>query len=223
MGIRRLVLSFALVAAPGWSVDRPTKANAKDGLTYVWIAPGTAVIGCARDQGQCFAWEESARRLTIRKGFWIGQTEVTQEAWQRVMGTNPSRYRGARLPVDQIGWNEARDYCESAGMRLPTGSEWEYAARAGMGDLESTAWYDGNSGDTTHAVGLKRPNGYGLYDMLGNVWEWVRDDYRNANGAFKVLRGGSFFNASREVRVSNILWAKPETAHRDMGVRCAGE
>jgi formylglycine-generating enzyme required for sulfatase activity len=89
--------------------------------------------------------------------------------------------------------------------------------------LAAAAWYDGNSADATHAVGQKRPNPYGLYDMLGNVWEWVQDDYRNSSSTtFKTLRGGSFFNPAREMHVSNFLWATSETAHCDMGFRCAG-
>jgi len=85
-------------------------------------------------------------------------------------------------------------YCKAVGGRLPTGKEWEYAARGGTtspryGPLEAVAWYIGNSGGTTHPVGLKPPNAYGLYDMLGNVWEWTADNY-DATGKYKVLRGG---------------------------------
>src|SRR5580698_1969229 len=205
-----------------------TKINAKDRLTYVWIPPGSYLMGCSPGDPECFEWEKPARRVTVGKGFWIGQTEVTQAAYQAVTGMNPSRYRGAQLPVDQIGWYDAQRYCEAVAMRLPTGAEWEYAARGGLalprhGALEQVAWYDGNSGDTTHPVGPKEPNGYGLYDMLGNVWEWVQDDYTKSGESLKVLRGASFFNPSRDVRASNLLWASPNTAHRDMGVRCAGD
>lgn len=112
-------------------------------------------------------------------------------------------------------------------MRLPTEIEWEYAARGGTssaryGPLEDIAWYDGNSNDQTHEVGRKRPNAYGLYDTLGNVWEWVEDTYEVEPGK-KVLRGDSFYNPARQVRVSDRLWATPETTHRDMGIRCAGD
>jgi formylglycine-generating enzyme required for sulfatase activity len=110
-------------------------------------------------------------------------------------------------------------------MRLPTAEEWEYAARAGnssarYGNLNDIAWFDANTSDSTQPVAQKQPNAFGLYDMLGNVWEWVEDAYAPDK---KILRGGSFFNPANEIRVSNFLWATPETAHRDMGVRCAGD
>ena len=207
--------------------NRPTKVNPKDGLTYIWIEPGSFVMGCSSGDDDCFEWEKPARQITIQKGFWIGRTEVTQAAYRRVMGANPSRYRGELLPVDQIGWHDARKYCQSVGMRLPTEAEWEYAARGGVasaryGALEDVAWYDGNSGDTTHEVGQKQPNPYGLYETLGNVWEWVDDSYLH-NPSKRILRGNSFYNIYRHVRVSDRLWATPDTAHRDMGVRCAGD
>jgi formylglycine-generating enzyme required for sulfatase activity len=83
------------------------------------------------------------------------------------------------------------------------------------------AWYDSNSEDRTHEVGQKEPNAYGLFDMLGNVWEWVEDSEKNSTK--KVLRGGSFYNLARDLRVSNRLWAEPTTHHRNMGFRCAGD
>jgi formylglycine-generating enzyme required for sulfatase activity len=218
------VVPLAILA----QVSQTVKINPKDGLVYVRISSGTSLMGCSPGDTECFAWEKTARPVTLGKGFWIGKTEVTQEAYQRVTGKNPSRYIGARLPVDQISWHDARSYCEAVQMRLPTKAEWEYAARGGdssarYGTLESIAWYDGNSDDTTHEVGQKQPNGYGLHDTLGNVWEWVEDWYQGAGKNMKVLAGGSFFNPSKEVRVSNFLWASPNTAHRDMGVRCAGD
>jgi formylglycine-generating enzyme required for sulfatase activity len=185
-------------------------------------------MGCSAGDRECFAWEKPGHAINIEKGFWIGQTEVTQDAYQRVIHTNPSRYRGALLPVDQVGWRDARAYCETVGMRLPTEAEWEYAARGGSplaryGDIDRVSWYDRNSGDTTHAVGQKEPNSYGLFDTLGNVWEWVEDAYKDSGQDMKILRGGAFFNLARDVRVSDRLWAVPETTHRDIGFRCAGD
>ena len=159
--------------------------------------------------------------------FWIAQTETTQLAFERVMGTNPSLYRGPHRPVDRVSWNDANRFCQSVGMRLPTEVEWEYAARGGSvgpryGELEQIAWFDGNSHDLTHDVATKLPNAYGLYDMLGNVWEWVQDSYE-VESRKKILRGDSFYNPGKHVRVSDRLWATPDTAHRDMGFRCAGD
>jgi eukaryotic-like serine/threonine-protein kinase len=208
-------------------LQRTVKVNARDGLTYVWIAPGSFAMGCSSEDKECFVWEKPARQLKIDKGFWIGKTEVTQEAYWRVMRTNPSRYKGAHLPVEQVGWMEARRYCEAVGMRLPTEAEWEYAAHGDdpkprYGSLPSIAWYDANSSDKTHEVGQKEPNGFGLYDMLGNVWEWVEDSYQQ-NPSWKILKGASFYNLARELRASNRLWSPPDRRHRDMGIRCAGD
>jgi sulfatase modifying factor 1 len=111
-------------------------------------------------------------------------------------------------------------------MRLPAEAEWEYAARGGTTGaryalLDSVAWYDANSKDQTHPVAEKKANAFGLFDMLGNVWEWVQESY-NADPKKRILRGGSFYNLARDLRVSNRLWAFPETDHRNMGVRCVG-
>lgn len=210
------------------SVVKPqitSKINPRDGLTYVWIPAGSFTTGCSAKDHECWSWETAPHEVTIENGFWIGQTEVTQRAYLRVIGKNPSRYRGPDLPADQVSWKSARQYCTAVGMRLPTQAEWEYAARAGSampryGPLDAIAWFDGNSGDRTHPVATKAPNAYGLYDMLGNVWEWVEDAY-SANPKMRTLCGGSFYNLARDLRPSNGLWALPDWAHRDMGFRCA--
>ena len=231
MGERLLALFLAAAPAVvvcGSARGARKKINARDGLTYLRIAGGSFTFGCSVGDSECFSWEKPPSVIQV-KAFWIGETEVTQAAYEKVTGENPSLYRGSRRPVDRIGWNEARAFCKAAGMRLPTEREWEYAARAGAsssryGPLNDIAWYDGNSKDHTHDVALKLPNAYGLYDTLGNVWEWVQDNYDNENDpGKKILRGDSFYNLERQVRVSDRLWAKPETAHRDMGIRCAGD
>ncbi len=204
-----------------------TMRNQKDGLIYVRIPPGTYMMGCSPGDGDCFGWEMAPLRVRIERGFWIGQTEVTQRAYAAVTGTNPSRYKGSDRPADQVSWFNARSYCEALGMRLPSEAEWEYAARAGTegsryDGLESIAWYDANSDDQTHEVHQKKPNAFALYDMLGNIWEWVQDAY-GENSEKRILRGGSFYNLPRDLRVSNRLWALPETAHRNMGFRCASK
>ena len=184
--------------------------NPKDGLEYVRIASGTFMRGCSPGDNECFDQEKPAHSVTLTKGFRMGATPVTQEAYQRVMRTNPSHFKGAKLPVEMVSWTEAQNYCSTVGMRLPTEAEWEYAARAGTtgaryGDLDAIAWYDKNSGSTTHEVGQKQPNGWGLYDMLGNVWQWTGDWYADkyqggnetdpkgpASGQYRTLRGGSW-------------------------------
>ena len=182
-----------------------TKVSPKDGLTYIWIPAGTFTMGCSPGDSECFDDEKPAHEVTISKGFWIGQTLVTQAAYRRVVGANPSRFKGEQLPVETVSWDDAQSYCRAVGMRLPTEAEWEFAARAGntssrYGDLDAIAWYSDNSGpqridggvlyrsdpnnyennliakgNQTHVVAQKQPNAWQLYDMLGNVWEWTAD------------------------------------------------
>jgi formylglycine-generating enzyme required for sulfatase activity len=224
MGILSVIAGL-VVAAPASTNAR--KVNVRDGLRYIWIPPGASTLGCSPGDQECFNWETPPHEVTIDRGFWIGETEVTQKAYQRVTATNPSRYKGPDLPVEQISWNDALGYCATVGMRLPSEAEWEYAARGGTsssryGSLDSIAWYAGNSDDQTHKAGTKAPNRFGLYDTLGNVWEWVQDRHDVGEKQMRILRGGSFYNLAREQRASNRLWAPPETAHRNMGFRCAG-
>jgi formylglycine-generating enzyme len=204
--------------------DSSSKVNAKDGLSYEWIPPGSYYTGCLPGDTDCYGLERQREKITIGRGFWIGRTEVTQAAYMRVMSANPSRYKGADRPVDSVGWNDARTYCGRIGMRLPTESEWEWAAYGRVPELpkaplEAYAWYDLNSDDSTHPVGTKLPNGYGLWDMLGNVWEWVQGAGRGPGE--HVLKGGSFYNSARDLRVSGRMSAPPNLRHRDLGFRCA--
>lgn len=168
--------------------------------------------------------ERPRREISVDKGFWIGRTEVTQRAFQRVMRQNPSRYQGPDLPVEQVDWNSAQNYCRAIGMRLPTESEWEFAAFGGnpaprYGPLNEIAWFDGNGDDTTHPVGTKRPNNYGLFDMLGNVWEWV-EDQSGVDPQRRIMKGGSFYNISRDLRVPNRETPFDDIRHRNIGFRC---
>jgi formylglycine-generating enzyme required for sulfatase activity/uncharacterized caspase-like protein len=214
--------------------------NPKDGLKYVWIPPGTFAMGCSPGDSECGTDEKPAPRVTITKGFWMGQTEVTQEAYQRVIGKNPSHFQGARLPVETVSWNEAQAYCRAVGMRLPTEAEWEYAARGGdassrYGELDAVAWHAGNSGSQTHEVARKQSNRFGLYDVLGNVWEWVADWYADysegfatdpqaaAGGEHRVLRGGSWYFDPRSARASYRNRVSPGYRSNNIGLRCAGE
>jgi formylglycine-generating enzyme required for sulfatase activity len=243
-----------------------TKVNSRDTLTYVWIAPGTFQMGCSSGDSECLDDEKPTHSVTISKGFWMGQTPVTQAAYQRVRGTNPSYFKGDQRPVEQVTWFEARDYCSAVGMRLPTEAEWEYAARAGStaaryGDLDAVAWYSDNSGNAradstalgrdqqnyltklylngnqTHPVMEKQPNGWKLYDMLGNVWEWTGDWYGDSyysqspsqepqgpnSGEYRALRGGSWESEPRKARVSVRGWGGPGGRGNGLGFRCAGE
>jgi formylglycine-generating enzyme required for sulfatase activity len=163
--------------------------------------------------------ERPMHRVTISKDFWMGQFDVTQKQWQEVMGNNPSgnRTAGPDAPVDQVSWKDVQFFLVKANamqtrwtLRLPTEAEWEYAARAGSidetyGPLDTIAWYKGNGGGTTHPVGQKKPNDFGLYDMLGNVWQWCqgwfspypRDPVTDPEGApsgdLHPTRGGCYY------------------------------
>jgi formylglycine-generating enzyme required for sulfatase activity/tRNA A-37 threonylcarbamoyl transferase component Bud32 len=226
-------------ALAGPLMTRASKVNPIDGLTYVWIPPGTFRMGCSPGDTEGRDNEKPPHEVTITQGFWIGQTPVTQEAYERVMGTSPSRFRGPKLPVDKVSWADARRYSEAVGMRLPTEAEWEYAARAGStgsryGAVDQIAWYLDNSGGQTHPVSGKQPNAWGLYDMLGNVWEWVAgwygdyapDDAKDlpgaAGGQYRVLRGGSWVNGARVARASYRSGNEPVDLNLSIGFRCAG-
>ena len=221
----------------------PTPVNprlGKDGLAYIWIPPGTFTMGCSGEK-ECEDSEKPAHQVSISKGFWIGQTEVTQTAYQRISGQNPSLNKGAAHPVDQVSWFDAKVYCESVALRLPTEAEWEFAARAGSeearyGALNSIAWQAENANQVVHDVGLKNPNAWNLYDMLGNVFEWTADWYDAkyyrpelmidpqgpADGASRVLRGGAFIALASASRVSTRIPLPPSEKAGMAGFRCAG-
>ncbi len=164
----------------------PTKNSV--GMEFVKIAPGEFMMGCSTGDSECQGDEKPLHRVQITKAFEIGKYEVTQAQWQAVMGSNPSTIKGDDHPVETISKQEAQDFlakltARSDGYRyrLPTEAEWEYAARAGApaapASLDEVAWYAANSDDQTHPVGQKKPNAWGLYDTLGNVREWVSDQY----------------------------------------------
>jgi formylglycine-generating enzyme required for sulfatase activity len=201
-----------------------TRINVKDGLTYVWIPAGGFTMGCSPDDTECLDDEKPPHAEQIASGFWLGQTEVTQAAWAKVEGGNPSSFKGDQLPVESVDWNQAVAYCSAVGGRLPTEKQWEYAARAGTtgpryGSLDAIAWFYGNAA-TTRPVRLKEKNAFGLYDMLGNVWEWTADDY---DARLKVMRGGAWGYYPKAIRVSFRVKNEPTLQLSYVGFRCALE
>jgi len=211
------------------------RENQKDRLRYVWIPSGAFMMGCSPGDSECYEDERPSHRVQVSKGFWIGQTEVTVGAYKRfaaqtgtaAMPTNQGE-GSDRLPVVNVTWADAQAYCTWAGGRLPTEAEWEYAGRGGSaearyGPLDEIAWYDANSGYRAHDVGEKRANGFGLFDMLGNVWEWVADWYDKRyysgspaadplgpdGGEYRVPRRGSWKFDPRLARVSSRYWDPP--------------
>ena len=207
------------------------------GMEFVWIPDGTFLMGSpegGRDR-------ERQHGVRISQGFWMGKYEVTQGEWESVMGENPSAFSecGARCPVDTVSWYDAqwfigrlneRETGRGNRYRLPTEAEWEYAARAGTtgaryGELDEIAWYSENSGRTTHPVGQKRANAWGLHDMLGNVYEFTADWYRSYPGADhevrngRVIRGGGWGNSARDVRSAVRYSYSPGRRSNSLGFR----
>ena len=181
-----------------------TPFRAQDGLVYEWIPASGKAPG----------------------GFWMGQTPVTVAAYRRFADGSkrdvPEGQRGDDHPVVRVSWNDAVAYCKWAGGRLPTEAEWEHAALAGSsvdpyGPLDEVAWYRKNSNLETHPVGQKKPNTWGLYDTLGNVWEWCEDEYASGE---RVLRGGSWYLYQGFVRASFRDWFRPSGRDDLTGFRC---
>jgi hypothetical protein len=176
------------------------RVNVKHNLPYVFIPTG------------------------LVSGFWIGQTEVTQQSFRAVMKSQPLKdYPGDDKPMHSVTWFKAQKFCELGGLRLPTEEEWERAARAGTtgeayGDLDRIAVYGRTDGPA--GVKSKDPNNWQLYDMLGNVNEWTASDFDSIG---KVLRGGSWNLQPADVRVSFRLWSEPAVRDDSFGFRCAGE
>jgi formylglycine-generating enzyme len=223
VALRALLALIFLASLPLDAAGLPSRKG-RDGLNYIRIPPGSYMTGCLPQDMNCMGLERRRAKIVLASSFWIGQTEVTQAAYQRVMHADPSRYPGASRPADSVDWTNAAEYCNRIGMRLPSESEWEYAAYGGTSalprlPLAEIAWYDPNSNDQTHPVATKRPNGYGLFDMLGNLWEWVQDP--GIERGEHYLKGGSFYNSARDLRVAGRLSAPPTLNHRDIGFRCA--
>jgi formylglycine-generating enzyme required for sulfatase activity len=207
-----------------------TKVNPKDGLAYLWIPPGKFMMGCSPGDAACDEDEKPPREVTIAKGFWIGQTLVTQGAYKRVTGENPSFFHGSdQLPVENVNLVDVHEYCSQVGMRMLSEAEWEYAARANnpasryADDLDAIAWYKGNSNGRTHEVANKKPNAWQLYDMLGNLWEWMSDPLKPGDPSSVVQRGGSWNTRAQGIRVSNRGLGAGGAEHNYSGFRCAGD
>ena len=190
--------------------------------------------------------EQPVHSVTLST-YYIGETEVTQELWQAVMGSNPSLRKGDKRPVEQVSWNDCQTFISKLNsltgkrFRLPTEAEWEFAARGGVKSRGymysgsntpgSVAWYTENVDYETIDVGSKLPNELGLYDMSGNVWEWCSDRMGSYSksaqtnpkgsqvGSGRVFRGGCFANIARGCRVSNRFSTGPDLRRIDVGLR----
>ena len=217
----------AHTALEGWGVVKPCIPGSTipmNGIDYVRICSGTFTMGSASTDPFGEKDEQPARQVTVRE-FWIGRTEVTNKQYRLFQGKQKGE---DDLPVVKITWAEANAACERFGGRLPTEAEWEYAARAGTttvwsfgGDekmIGQYAWYNGNANNKPHPVAQKKPNDWGLYDVHGNVWEWMADW---SPPAYPVLRGGSFPDPAKFVRSANRTASKADARQENFGFRCA--
>lgn len=265
-----LVATFAIAVTclvlqvPSSAQSTATLKNAI-GMEFVKIPTGEFMMGCSQGDNACKPEEKPEHRVRITKTLEMGRYEVTQGEWKAVMNANESVFVGERQPVENVTRAEAIEFAnrltaknDGFRYRLPTEAEWEYAARAGStaptyGPLDDIAWYGKNSNDETHPVGQKKPNAWGLYDMLGNVREWVSDTFAapyyasspvddppgaqanygergqpgfvgGAGVALPVIRGGAWPNPAELVRVSERYhYFGPTLRVSDVGFRLVRE
>jgi formylglycine-generating enzyme required for sulfatase activity len=215
-------------------------------FTMVHVDGGTFQMGS--EDSESLSDEQPVHQVTLST-FSIGQTEVTQELWEAVMGTNPSYFKGAKLPVEQVSWYDCQTFFSKLNsmtgkqFRLPTEAEWEYVARggnrskgytySGSNNIGDVAWYDSNSGNTTHEVATKAPNELGVYDMSGNVWEICHDwfgSYRSSSqtnpvgpssGTYRVRRGGGWNTYAKDLPVTRRFISAPDYSGYFLGLRLA--
>lgn len=237
-------VDYDLTAGGGKLVKDPST-----GIEMVYVKGGCYQMGDTFGDGDS---DEKPVHEVCVDSFYIGKFEVTQGQWQAVMGNNPSSFKscGDNCPVENVSWNDAQEFINKLNSRsgggkyrLPTEAEWEYAARSGGkrekysggDDVDSVAWYTSNSGSKTHTVGTKAPNGLGIYDMSGNVWEWCQDWYgekyygdspRNnptgaSSGTYRDLRGGSWFSNAGYARSANRRGLNPDNGYNFDGFRLA--
>ena len=209
--------------------------------SFVRIPAGEFMMG----SGNGAADERPVHRVRISRSFEMGKYEVTQAQWEAGMGSNPGHYKGLNLPVENVSWEDVQQFIQKLNApndgyiyRLPTEAEWEYACRAGStgdyaGALDAMAWYGSNAAGTTHPVGQKKPNSWGLYDMHGNVWEWCQDwfdgsyytqspsvDPRGPGaGSSRVLRGGNWVLGPGFLRSARRSGRTPGLRQNDLGFR----
>lgn len=246
------VFAFVFVASCGDDDDDDdaddNSDDDADDVTWVALTGGTFLMGCKDEDQWCEIGDGEFPQHEVTIGpFELMATEVTQELYAEITGLEPSYFEDCpQCPVENVTWDDAVAFCEQLGGRLPTEAEWEFAAWGGVDTLyycgndeqcvDDIAWHSQNSYGKTHPIRQKTPNDYGLYDMLGNVFEWVEDwfdaeYYANspaenptgpASGETKVIRGGSWlFHYQGPLRASCREANDPDTPRSNVGFRCA--
>lgn len=225
-----------------------TKTYTVGGVTFtmVGVEGGTFQMGSASGDSD----EKPEHQVSV-SSFSIGQTEVTQELWESVMGSNPSNFKGTKLPVETVSWNDCQTFISKLNtltgqqFRLPTEAEWEFAARggtkskgytySGSNTVDDVAWYTDNSNNKPQEVATLAPNELGLYDMSGNVWEWCQDWYSSnyysssgvnnptgpVSGSNRAYRGGSWGGTGNSCRITNRSYYAPSNSANYLGFRLA--
>ena len=211
----------------------------------VYVSGGTFTMGGTSEQGSDADNDEKPTHSVTLSSYYICKYEVTQALWRAVMGSNPSKFKGDNLPIENVSWNDCQTFINrlnsytGRNFRLPTEAEWEFAARggnysrhykySGSNYISDVAWYDGNSSNRTHPVGTKQANELGLYDMSGNVCEWCSDWYGSYSsysqndptgpnsGSYRVLRGGCW--SIRYCRSSCRYFITPGSRYNYLGLR----
>lgn len=248
----KLIISLFVLSA-----GAPAKSFAQEvNVQEVWVSPSTQIqfikipAGCfLMGSNKGFDFEAPVHKVCV-DSFYLGKFEVTQKQWAIFKDKDYSKFKGKNHPVQRVSWNDAKDYIQKLNLaenttqyRLPSEAEWEYAARAGTsteffwGDKidNDFVWYFGTSDYKAHPVGLKKPNPFGLYDILGNVWEWVEDWFSNdyykqspmqnpkgpETGRFKVKRGGSQANLISHIKSHTRYRAPLDKRHYINGFRIA--
>jgi len=212
---------------------------------FCWCPCSTSVFEMGSSDGELGQYDnEKQHKTTLSQGFWMLETEVTQEMWMSVMGSNPSKFKGDKKPVENVSWDECQEFCRKLSselglqVNLPTETQWEYACRAGTtdtyaGNLDKMGWYIKNSENTTHPVAQKEPNAWGFYDMHGNVWEWCSDRYDvdydaktpmsnptgPESGSCRVCRGGSWNSCADFCRSAHRNCLSPGSKLSTLGFR----
>jgi formylglycine-generating enzyme required for sulfatase activity len=247
----RLAGLTALLMLAGASAGLAEETTNSIGMKFVLIPAGEFLMGAPGSDRKADDDEKPQHKVIISQPFYLGKYEATQSQREAVMGNNPSTFKGRSNPVEMVSWDDVQVFIKKLNQkeggnkyRLPTEAEWEYAARAGtagaysFGDDEAAlgryAWYGEhyNSG-STHPVGQKEPNGWGLYDMHGNVWEWAQDwfgayssspatDPRGpSSGSYRVIRGGAWNNRAGHCRSAYQRGSTPDSRCNYLGFRLA--